>query len=79
MRRLQVAAQCRGRCLRVEVKSDQAHYTLQSGDALEVVHHGETFTVEPGASQSRKVPPPPHRPVPEQPPGRAPRRRHGQD
>jgi alpha,alpha-trehalose phosphorylase len=69
----------RGRCLRVEVKGDQAHYTLQSGDALELVHHGETFTVEPGASQTRPVPPPPHRAPPEQPAGRAPRRRGGQD
>jgi alpha,alpha-trehalose phosphorylase len=69
----------RGRCLRVEVKSDQAHYTLQSGDALELLHHGEALTVEPGTSQSRAVPSVPHLTQPEQPHGRAPLRRSGQD
>jgi alpha,alpha-trehalose phosphorylase len=77
--RLSFRLSYRGRCLRVDVRSDQAHYQLLNGDALELVHHGERLTVEPGASQTRPVPPPPKRSQPDQPAGRAPRRRGGQD
>jgi alpha,alpha-trehalose phosphorylase len=69
----------RGRCLRVDVRSDQVHYQLLNGDPLEIVHHGESITVESASSLSRPVPAPPKRPQPEQPAGRAPRRRAGRD
>jgi alpha,alpha-trehalose phosphorylase len=70
----------RGRCLRVEVLPKDASYELVGGgEALELVHHGEPVTVEPGTPQTRSVPPAPNRPPPKQPPGRAPRRRHAQD
>ena len=65
----------RGRCLAVDVKSAEATYALESGDALDVVHHGDTVEVRPGAAVTRPIPPLPRRDRPRQPPGRAPRRR----
>jgi alpha,alpha-trehalose phosphorylase len=65
----------RGRRLRVEVRDSEASYELLEGDALELVHHGETVTVTPGEPLSVTVPPVPARPLPRQPHGREPRRR----
>jgi alpha,alpha-trehalose phosphorylase len=66
----------RGRRLRMEVGHGDARYELLDGDeGLELIHHGERFTLAPGAPEVRPVPPAPHRPPPRQPPGRAPRRR----
>ncbi|MEA2129370.1 MAG: alpha,alpha-trehalose phosphorylase [Solirubrobacteraceae bacterium] len=63
----------RGRCLRVEVVEDEAHYELLHGENLELVHHGERFTLRRGAPASHAVPPAPEWPVPQQPAGREPR------
>jgi alpha,alpha-trehalose phosphorylase len=46
----------RGRRLRVEIGSDQAHYDLLAGEPLEVLHHGEPLTLARGAPQSRGIP-----------------------
>jgi alpha,alpha-trehalose phosphorylase len=69
----------RGRGLQVEVRSSEACYELIRGDALELLHHGELLSLEPGTPQTRPLPQPPHRPPPQQPAGRAPRRRAIQD
>jgi alpha,alpha-trehalose phosphorylase len=66
----------RGRRLRVEVWPDSARYELLHGEALEISHHGEPLTIEPGAPVTREVPAAPQRPAPEQPPGRSPPCRH---
>ena len=64
----------RGRRLLVEIRRTEATYTLAEGEPVELVHHGETFTLgnEPVV---RKLPPVAHREPPQQPPSRAPRRR----
>jgi alpha,alpha-trehalose phosphorylase len=66
----------RGRRLHVVVSSDSARYELVEGEALELLHHGEPFTLAPGSPETRPVAPPPRRAAPEQPPGRSPPRRH---
>jgi alpha,alpha-trehalose phosphorylase len=66
----------RGRRLRVDVRRDTAEYDLLQGEALELLHHGDTVTVEPGAPERRPIPPAPRRRAPEQPPGRSLPRRH---
>jgi len=65
----------RGRRLSVEITKDEATYTILEGDPLELAHHGEAITVSPDAPTTRSIPPPPDRPTPSQPAGRAPRRR----
>jgi alpha,alpha-trehalose phosphorylase len=65
----------RGRCVAVDVSTEEATYAIKAGDGLELTHHGETLDVQPGAPVTRPIPPAPHRPRPSQPPGRAPRRR----
>jgi alpha,alpha-trehalose phosphorylase len=67
----------RGRKLRVTVTSRQATYELMDGEPLDLVHHGEQFTL--GAEPvTRKIPPFAAGPRPVQPPGREPyqRQRH---
>ena len=66
----------RGRRLHVEVRPDAASYELLEGEPLELVHHGERFTVARDSAASRAVPPPPSRTPPVQPDGRHPPRRH---
>jgi alpha,alpha-trehalose phosphorylase len=66
----------RGRRVRVEATRDQATYRLESGDPLEVFHHGEPFRLE-GDPVRMDVPPQPDKSRPSQPAGRSPRRRHG--
>jgi alpha,alpha-trehalose phosphorylase len=66
----------RGRRLRVEVRPDAASYELLEGEPLELVHHGEEFTVAGGSPASRPVPAARPRTPPEQPQGRTPPRRH---
>jgi alpha,alpha-trehalose phosphorylase len=66
----------RGRCLRVEVTSGAATYTLREDDSkLEVSHWGERMVLAPGASTERPIAPAPQLPAPAQPSGRAPERR----
>ncbi len=70
----------RGRCVRVEVRQDEARYELLGqGDPLELLHHGEPFDLEPGQPQTLPVPRAPNRAPPKQPPGCDPRRRGGQE
>jgi alpha,alpha-trehalose phosphorylase len=66
----------RGRRLRIVAGPDSARYELVEGEALELLHHGEPFTLAPGSPETRSVAPPPRRAAPEQPPGRSPPRRH---
>jgi alpha,alpha-trehalose phosphorylase len=65
----------RDRRLQVEVRDSQATYTVMEGDALEISHHGDRITLEPGEPLTLEVPAAPHRPEPTQPPGREPLRR----
>jgi alpha,alpha-trehalose phosphorylase len=59
----------------VNVTPDEVRYTVR-GDALELRHHGERFTVTVSDPAGLPVPPAPRRPRPAQPHGRAPQRRH---
>jgi alpha,alpha-trehalose phosphorylase len=65
----------RGRRLLVEVGHEQATYSLLQGSSLEIVHHGERVTVDPGGPLTRPIPAAPVSKAPGQPRGRAPRRR----
>jgi alpha,alpha-trehalose phosphorylase len=65
----------RGSRLRVDVVPKEATYAVETGEPLEIVHHGETLAVRPGESATRPIPPAPRRDRPRQPPGREPRRR----
>jgi alpha,alpha-trehalose phosphorylase len=47
-------------------------YSLATGDALEIVHHGRDATIEPERTLTLETPPAPQREAPTQPPGRAP-------
>ncbi|WP_405774154.1 glycoside hydrolase family 65 protein [Streptomyces sp. NBC_00859] len=59
-------------CLRVEIRSSQATYTLVEGEPLELRHHGELVTVSCGTPEVRHIPRLTPRPAPLQPHGRAP-------
>ncbi|GHD88483.1 glycoside hydrolase family 65 protein [Streptomyces naganishii] len=73
--RLAFSLQFRGRRLRVEITQQSATYTLLAGPSLRIRHHGERVTVNPDSPVSHPVPPPLHRPAPEQPPHRKPNAR----
>ncbi len=70
--RLRFGLLYRGRSLRVEVRADHATYELLDGDPLDIVHHGEQITVEPGGPLICPVPPAPQLPTPKEPHGREP-------
>ncbi|CAL9345321.1 glycosyl hydrolase family 65 protein [Streptomyces sp. Tu 3180] len=72
LRRLAFTLRFLGRCLHVEITADRATYTLRSGPPLTVRHHGTELTVREDAPVERPVPPSAPRPVPGQPPHRAP-------
>jgi alpha,alpha-trehalose phosphorylase len=66
----------RGRLLRVEILPHQATYFLRDGDEpLPILHWGERISV--AGPVSRKIPPTPDLPPPNQPKGREPRKRTG--
>jgi alpha,alpha-trehalose phosphorylase len=72
LRRLAFSILQRGRCLRVEVTTGTASYSLTRGtDPLRITHYGEPLIVgrEPIV---RPIPPAPERSAPQQPPGREP-------
>jgi alpha,alpha-trehalose phosphorylase len=73
--RLAFGVRCRGRTLKVEVKPDHATYTLERGESVEIIHHDESLTLQPGQAVTRPIPRPPALEPPVQPPGRAPVRR----
>jgi alpha,alpha-trehalose phosphorylase len=60
----------------VEVNSHGTRYELLQGEPLELLHHGEPFTLVQDEAQDLPVPPLPHRPAPPQPPTREPPCRH---
>jgi alpha,alpha-trehalose phosphorylase len=66
----------RGQRLRVEVTHESATYRVGDGNPMTIIHHGETVVVPARERLVRPIPPPPNRPTPTQPPGRAPARRH---
>ena len=65
----------RGRLIEVEVKHEQATYKLLDGEPIELTHHGDAVTIGPDEPLTCSIPPPPERPTPRQPEGRAPARR----
>jgi alpha,alpha-trehalose phosphorylase len=65
----------RGRRLRVEISSDSARYELLAGEPLDLLHHGEPFTLMPDAPRTRPCPVLPEPPPVKPPPGRAAGRR----
>ncbi len=73
--RLRFRITFRGRRLMVEVVQQQATYSLLEGDALQITHHGQTVTVDPGQPAVLPIPRAPTRDQPVQPPGREPARR----
>jgi alpha,alpha-trehalose phosphorylase len=62
----------RGRRLRVTVERAEVRYELLDGEALDLRHHGDDFTLRPATPEVRDVPPAPQWPRPAQPPGRSP-------
>jgi alpha,alpha-trehalose phosphorylase len=79
----------RDRVLKVEIEKSQATYTLDSAgsrehererkqeddEGLALLHYGEKIRLSPGEPVSAHIPEPVAHPAPQQPPGRAPRRR----
>jgi alpha,alpha-trehalose phosphorylase len=55
--RLSIRLVYRGRRLRVNITRDQATYELRRGDALELAHHGDRFTLQPGRPETRPIQP----------------------
>jgi alpha,alpha-trehalose phosphorylase len=73
--RLHFRLSFRGRCVSVEIHTEEATYSLESGDPLEIEHHGDAITISTDEPVTRPIPRAPHRARPRQPPGREPRRR----
>ncbi len=65
----------RKHCLRVDVTAARAEYTLKTPGTLQLSHYGEHLDVTDAAPVARPIPPSVPREPPEQPRGRAPRRR----
>ena len=63
----------------MEVRKQEATYTLLDGVPLEVSHHGKPITLSREAAVTEPIPPGVDRPAPSQPPGREPYRRHVRD
>jgi alpha,alpha-trehalose phosphorylase len=73
--RLKFRLMYRGTSLHVEVDSGHARYSVVDGRSLEIRHHGEQVTVEPGKTLELAIPRLHPRPAPSQPAGRAPAKR----
>jgi alpha,alpha-trehalose phosphorylase len=73
--RLKFRLMFHGTSVRVEVDSSHARYSVVDGQSLEIRHHGEPVTIEPGKTVERPIPRLQPRPAPTQPPGRAPAKR----
>lgn len=74
--RLAFTVQVQGRRLGLEITGTSCTYTLETGSALEILHHGEPLTVSREQPQTRAVGERATRPEPDQPPSRRPMRRH---
>jgi alpha,alpha-trehalose phosphorylase len=70
--RLRFRVTFRGRRIQVEIGASRAVYTLQDGEALEISHHGEPATLEPGEPLTLDIPAAHPGKRPSQPPGREP-------
>jgi alpha,alpha-trehalose phosphorylase len=70
----------KGRRLHVELRDEQATYTLAADapGSLTFAHWGEEVELEPGATATRPLPEPPELEPLTQPAGRAPQRRRDQ-
>ncbi|HTU97391.1 MAG TPA: glycoside hydrolase family 65 protein [Solirubrobacteraceae bacterium] len=73
--RLKFRLMFQGTSLRVEVDSAHARYSLVDGHSLDITHHGDDVTIEPGKTVERAIPRLQPRPAPTQPPGRVPTKR----
>ncbi len=73
--RLTFGLDFRGTCLRVEVKKQEATYTILDGGSLDIVHHGVSISVSPEKPVTQPIPPANPMAAPTQPFGRAPTRR----
>ncbi|MFI1095618.1 glycoside hydrolase family 65 protein [Streptomyces sp. NPDC020917] len=62
----------RGRRLHVEVRNTTARYTLVEGKPLDILHYEQPLRLTTDQPTVRDLPEVPHRPQPQQPPGRAP-------
>jgi alpha,alpha-trehalose phosphorylase len=62
----------RGRLLKVEITPPQVGYSIVGEQELEIVHHGQEVTVEPGRVLTLPIPAAAEHDPPVQPPGRAP-------
>ena len=60
----------RGRPLRVDISSEHARYELLAGEPLDLLHHGEPFTLTAVSPRTLACPPSPEPPPVKQPPGR---------
>jgi len=65
----------RGRRMQVDILNDHAIYELHDGEPLDLLHHGEPITLEPGTPCTRAFPPLPDIPPVHPPAGRDPCRR----
>jgi alpha,alpha-trehalose phosphorylase len=61
-----------GRLLKVEITPPQVAYSIVGEQELEIVHHGQEVTVEPGRVLTLPIPAAAERDPPVQPPSRAP-------
>ncbi|HEY5430796.1 MAG TPA: glycosyl hydrolase family 65 protein [Solirubrobacteraceae bacterium] len=55
--RLKFRLMYRGTSLRVEIDNQHARYSLLDGRSLEIRHHGDPVTVEPGQTVELEIPP----------------------
>ena len=62
----------RGRRLLIDVRPEEARYSLLDGEPLEIVHHAQNATIESGSPAALSIPPAPTRQAPTQPTGREP-------
>jgi alpha,alpha-trehalose phosphorylase len=73
--RLEFRVMYQWRQLVVEVDKEKASYTLLTGEPLDLIHHGEPFTVSTGEPVTLALPELPELEPVHQPPGREPRKR----
>ncbi len=75
LNRLAFRVTFRGRRLLVDVRRQDARYTLVEGDPVEILHHGDRVRLNRSRPLTRRIPRAPTLEPPRQPAGRAPARR----